>query len=64
MNLVKFSMPIASNWDSQNTIVNDQTLHNIGLTEAQVLDKYKEVFTVLGRLKVEPLKIHLTKDAV
>ena len=36
----------------------------LGLTETKVLDKYKVIFTVLGRLKIEHVKICLRKDAV
>ena len=36
----------------------------LGLTETKVLDKYKVIFTVLGKLKIEHVKICLRKDAV
>ena len=34
-----------------------------GLTKEQVLKDYEDVFSGLGRLKVDPVKIHLTQDA-
>ena len=34
-----------------------------GLTKDQILSEYKDVFTGLGRLKVDPIKIHLKQGA-
>ena len=45
------------------TSVDEASPLTSGLTKDEVLEKFKEVFTGLGRLKVEPVKIHLTKDA-
>ena len=66
MQLVRFSMPIVSQWTEGETSI-DEALGPVpissGLTKDEVLERFKEVFTGLGRLKVEPVKIHLTKDA-
>ena len=63
MEIVRFSMPIVSQWMDNETSVDEASPLTSGLTKDEVLEKFKEVFTGLGRLKVEPVKIHLTKDA-
>ena len=63
MQIVRFSMPIVSQWMDNETSVDEASPLTSGLTKDEVLEKFKEVFTGLGRLKVEPVKIHLTKDA-
>ena len=59
MQIVRFRMPIVSQWMDNET---PSPLAS-GFTKDEVLERFKEVFTGLGRLKVEPVKIHLTKDA-
>ena len=66
MDLVKFSMPISSEWDSgdsHTTLVDSQDTQNHGISKDQVLDKYHKVFSGLGRLKFEPVKIYLKENA-
>ena len=66
MQLVRFSMPIVSQWTEGETSIDEASGPvpiSSGLTKDEVLEGFKEVFTGLGRLKVEPVKIHLTKDA-
>ena len=66
MQLVRFSMPIVSQWTEGETSIDEASGPvpiSSGLTKDEVLERFKEVFTGLGRLKVEPVKIHLTKDA-
>ena len=63
MQIVRFSMPIVSQWMDNETSIDEASPLTSGLTKDEVLEKFKEVFTGLGRLKVEPVKIHLTKDA-
>ena len=66
MQLVRFSMPIISQWIEGETSIDEASSPSSlpsGLTKDEVLERFKEVFTGLGRLKVEPVKIHLTKDA-
>ena len=63
MQIVRFSMPIVSQWMDNETSVDEASPLTSGLTKEDVLEKFKKVFTGLGRLKVEPVKIHLTKDA-
>ena len=66
MQLVRFSMPIVSQWTEGETSIDEASSPSSlpsGLTKDEVLERFKEVFTGLGRLKVEPVKIHLTKDA-
>ena len=66
MQLVRFSMPIVSQWTEGETSIDEAsspTSISSGLCKDEVLERFKEVFIGLGRLKVEPVKIHLTKDA-
>ena len=59
-------MPIVSQWTEGETSIDEASSPSSlssGLTKDEVLERFKEVFTGLGRLKVEPVKIHLTKDA-
>ena len=59
-------MPIVSQWTEGETAIDEASSPSSlpsGLTKDEVLERFKEVFTGLGRLKVEPVKIHLTKDA-
>ena len=66
MQLLRFSMPIVSQWTEGETSIDEASSPSSlpsGLTKDEVLERFKEVFTGLGRLKVEPVKIHLTKDA-
>ena len=66
MQLVRFSMPIVSQWTEGETSIDEASSPvpiSSGLTKDEVLKRFKEVFTGLGRLKVEPVKIHFTKDA-
>ena len=59
-------MPIVSQWTEGETSIDEASSRSSlssGLTKDEVLERFKEVFTGLGRLKVEPVKIHLTKDA-
>ena len=66
MQLVRFSMLIVSHWTEGETSIDEAsspTSISSGLTKDEILERFKEVFTGLGRLKVEPVKIHLTKDA-
>ena len=66
MQLVRFSMPIVSQWTEGETSIDEASSPSSlssGLTKDEVLERFNEVFTGLGRLKVEPVKIHLTKDA-
>ena len=66
MQLVRFSMPIVSQWEQGQTSIDEAsspTSISSGLTKDEILERFKDVFTGLGRLKVEPVKIHLTKDA-
>ena len=66
MQLVRFSMPVVSQWTEGETSIDEASSPSSlpsGLTKDEVLERFKEVFTGLGRLKVEPVKIHLTKDA-
>ena len=66
MQLVRFSMPIVSQLTEGETSIDEASSPSSlssGLTKDEVLERFKEVFTGLGRLKVEPVKMHLTKDA-
>ena len=66
MQLVRFSMPIVSQWTEGEKSIDEASSPipiSSGLTKDEILERFKEVFTGLGRLKVEPVKIHLTKDA-
>ena len=66
MQLVRFSMPIVSQWTEGETSIDEASRPvpiSSGLPKDEILERFKEVFTGLGRLKVEPVKIHLTKDA-
>ena len=59
-------MPIVSQWTEGETSIDEASSPipiSSGLTKDEVLERFKEVFTGLGKLKVEPVKIHLTKDA-
>ena len=58
--MVQFKVPTTAYWsDEVSSIETPQS----GLTKEQVLKEYKDVFTGLGRLKVEPVKIHLKEGA-
>ena len=59
-------MPIVSQWNEGKTSIDEASSPSSlssGTTKDEILERFKEVFTGLGRLKVEPVKIHLTKDA-
>ena len=68
MDLVQFKVPTTSYWSDQISSIDSSTPKSIpkdstticqGITKEQILSKYTKVFTGLGRLKVEPVKIHL-----
>ena len=59
MEIVKFSVPISNNWGQSTSI--DETSISSGLTKGDVLERYHDVFSGLGKLKVDPVKIHLKK---
>ena len=61
MEIVKFSVPITNNWGYSTSI--DETSISSGLTKGDVLERYHDVFSGLGKLKVDPVKIHLKKGA-
>ena len=55
MQLVRFSMPIVSQWTEGETPIDEASGPvpiSSGLTKDEVLERFKEVFTGLGRLKV------------
>ena len=68
MDLVQFKLPTTSYWSDQISSIDSATAKDMpkdstsiyqGITKDQILSKYTKVFTGLGRLKVEPVKIHL-----
>ena len=68
MDLVQFKVPTTSYWSDQISSIDSATTKDTpkdsttiyqGITKEQILSKYTKVFTGLGRLKVEPVKIHL-----
>ena len=59
LDMVQFKVPTTTCWSDE---INTMELTS-GLTKEQVLEEYKDVFTGLGRLKVEPIKIHLKEGA-
>ena len=61
MEIVKFSVPITNDWTQVTSI--DETSILPGLTKGDVLERYHDVFSGLGKLKVDPVKIHLKKGA-
>ena len=58
MDKVQFKVPTTNQWSNY---VGEIESKIPGLTKDQILSEYKDVFTGLGRLKVEPIKIHLKK---
>ena len=51
-------MPIVSQWTEGETSIDEASSPvpiSSGLTKDEVLERFKEVFTGLGRLKVEPV---------
>ena len=54
--MVQFKVPTTNHWSNYVGTVESKVP---GLTKEQILTEYKDVFTGLGRLKVEPIKIHL-----
>ena len=60
MDMVQFKVLTTNQWTNFVASVESNVP---GLTKDQVLSEYKDVFTGLGRLKVEPIKIHLKEGA-
>ena len=60
MDMVQFKVPTTNQWSNYVGTVESKVP---GLTKEQILTEYKDVFTGLGRLKVEPIKIHLKEGA-
>ena len=60
LDMVQFKVPTTNQWSNYVGTVDTQVS---GLTKEQVLKDYQDVFSGLGRLKVEPVKIHLTEGA-
>ena len=56
MDMVQFKVPITNQWSNYVGEIQSKVP---GLTKDQILSEYKDVFTGQGRLKVEPIKIHL-----
>ena len=65
MRLLAFDIPLEHQWEP-NTDNELSMISSIdsSLTQQMVLNQYHDVFTGLGRLKVEPVKIHLREDVV
>ena len=60
MDMVQFKVPTTNQWTN---FVGSVESNVPGLTKDQVLSEYKDVFIGLGRLKVDPIKIHLKEGA-
>ena len=60
LDMVQFKVPTTNQWSNYVGTVDTQVS---GLTKEQVLKDYQDVFSGLGRLKVDPVKIHLTEGA-
>ena len=60
MDMVQFKVPTTNQWSDH---VGSVESNMPGLTKEQILSEYQDVFTGLGRLKVDPIKIHLTQGA-
>ena len=56
MDMVQFKVPTTNQWTN---FVGSVESNVPGLTNDQVLSEFKDVFIGLGRLKVDPIKIHL-----
>ena len=65
MRLLTFDIPLEHQWgpNTDNELGMISSIDS-SLTQQMVLNQYHDVFTGLGRLKVEPVKIHLREDAV
>ena len=57
MRLLSFDIPPESDWEANNSV-------DSNLTKQTVLVNYHDVFSGLGKLKVEPVKINLREDAI
>ena len=75
MQLISFDIPLEPEWerdsgtlDSVNASLNcEQGVFDSvdsRITQQMILNRYRDVFTGLGKLKVEPVKIHLQENAV
>ena len=64
MKLLSFDIPLESDWNSLDSLEHKVDSVNSNLTRQMLLSKYHDVFSGLGKLKVEPVKIHLREDAV
>ena len=60
LDMVQFKVPTTNQWSYYVGTVDTQVS---GLTKEQVLKDYQDLFSGLGRLKVDPIKIHLTEGA-
>ena len=60
MDMVQFKVPTTNQWSNYVGEIDSKVP---GLTKEQILSEYKDVFTGLGRLKVEHIKIHLKEGA-
>ena len=60
MDMVQFKVPTTNQWSNYVGTVESKVP---GLTKEQILTEYNDVFSGLGRLKVEPIKIHLKEGA-
>ena len=58
LDMVQFKVPTTNQWSNYIGTVDTQVS---GLTKEQVLKDYQDVFSGLGRLKVDLIKIHLTE---
>ena len=60
MDMVQFKVPTTNQWSNYVGTVESKVP---GFTKEQILTEYNDVFSGLGRLKVEPIKIHLKEGA-
>ena len=60
MKLLSFDILLESNWEANYSV--DSVDSN--LTKQSLLTNYHDVFSGLGKLKVEPVKINLREDAI
>ena len=60
MRLLSFDIPLESDWEANNSV--DSVDSN--LTKQSLLTNYLDVFSGLGKLKIEPVKINLREDAI
>ena len=60
MDMAQFKVPTTNQWSNYVGTIESKVP---GLTKDQILREYKDVFTGLGRLKVEPIKINLKEGA-